>query len=96
MKNLIIATIIAVTAFSATPAFAWYRGGGGYGGYHGGWNGGGGWNRPYYGGYNRGWNNWGPAAGAALGLGILGGALATQQYYQRPVVPCDPYYNNCY
>lgn len=78
MKKL-IAAIVAL-ALLATPAQAWYRGGG-YG-----WRGpvynnynyyGGGWGR----GYGYGWGGYGAAAGIGLGLGLLGGAIASQQRY---------------
>ena len=85
---------IAVTALlvsSALPAAAEYyhRGGDGYGS-RGGWHGGG-------------WNGGDEAAlGFGLGLGLLGGALATVPYYAAPnyapapATPtgwywCDPY-----
>lgn len=99
MKKIIL-LFFALSFFisAATPAMAWYRGGnGGYGGY--GYRGTPNYyGRPAYGyggygyrgygyrGYN---NNWGLAAGLGLGLGLLGGALATQR--PRYMNCVDPY-----
>jgi hypothetical protein len=78
----------ALLAFSALPSFADHHGGG-HGGGSGGWHGGGGsWNGGGHGG-GSGWHGgghgggWGvrPAIGLGVGLGLLGGALATAPYY---------------
>src|SRR5690349_7761188 len=75
----------ALLACSAVPSFADSHGGG-HGGWHGGggnWNGGGwhggggGW---HHGGHGGGWG-FGPAICLGLGLGLLGGALASAPYY---------------
>jgi hypothetical protein len=83
MKKIIVA-ILAVAMLAATPAHAWYRGGGyGYGGYRPGWGGygyGGGWNRGW-GGY--GWGGYGAALGIGAGAALLGGALAAGAYSQQ-------------
>lgn len=55
------------------------------------------WRRGYgYNGYNGYNNNWGAAAGIGLGLGILGGAIAADQYYRNQQYYRNPYYNNPY
>lgn len=85
VKTLLsIITTIFIVAATVAPANAWYRNGygPGYRNYRPGYN---------YQGYN-GWNNnWGAAAGIGLGLGLLGGALATQQYQNNYRVCVDPY-----
>jgi hypothetical protein len=103
-KTLLAAiTVTALLVSSSLPAAAEYyqRGDDGYGsrgGWHGGsWSGGdGGWR-------GGGWNGGDEAAlGFGLGLGLLGGALATVPYYAAPnyapapAAPaswywCDPY-----
>src|SRR5204862_6408716 len=73
MVKTILAVITATVllASSAAPSSAQYRYRGGYG-YGGGWHGGG-------------WNGGnGAALGLGLGLGFLGGALATAPYYTAP------------
>lgn len=93
-KFLTLFAAIFLIAASVLPANAWYRSGPSGQGWHGGgWNGG---YRPSYwryGGYGyRGYNNnWGAAAGIGLGLGLLGGALAAQQYYNNYNICVDPY-----
>ena len=93
-KTLLAAiTVTALLVSSALPAFAEYyhRGGdygyGGGGGWHGGgWRGGdGGWR-------DGGWNGGeGAALGLGLGLGLLGGALATAPYYAAPYYAAPGY-----
>ena len=99
LKTLGVSTAALAIGISliATPASAaTWRGGGHGGGWHagGGWRGGGGnwrgggWRGGYYGGWNGGY--WGPGYGdygAALGLGLLGGALIASQ---------APYYGGAY
>jgi len=79
MVKTILAAITATVllASSAAPASAQYRYRGGYG--YGGWHGGG-----WYGGN-------GAALGLGLGLGFLGGALATAPYYTAPYYAAPGY-----
>lgn len=95
MKQLLsLITAIFIVAATVAPANAWYRGGyGGYGGWNGSYRPGWGYGGYGYRGYN---NNWGAAAGIGLGLGLLGGALATQQYYNNYRICVDPYYGTRY
>lgn len=66
MKSIITIILAAMLlTFSLTSAEAWYRGGYGYRGGY----------------YGRGWGGYGVAAGIGLGLGVLGGAIASQNYY---------------
>ena len=72
VKAILVAfTATVLLASSTVPSSAQYRYRGNYG-YGGGWHGGG-----WYGGN-------GAALGLGLGLGFLGGALATAPYYTAP------------
>jgi hypothetical protein len=74
VKTILVAlTATVLLASSAVPSSAQYRYRGNYG-YGGGWHGGG-----WYGGN-------GAALGLGLGLGFLGGALATAPYYAAPLL----------
>jgi len=92
-KTLLAAiTVTALLVSSALPAYAEYYhrgegyGYGGGGGWHGGrWSGNGGWR-------GGGWNGGdGAALGLGLGLGLLGGALATAPYYAAPYYAAPGY-----
>ena len=80
MVKTILAAITATVllASSAVPSSAQYRYRGNYG-YGGGWHGGG-----WYG-------DGGTALGLGLGLGFLGGALATAPYYAAPYYAAPGY-----
>lgn len=88
MKKVIaFGTLIALSLAIASPAQAWYRGWG----YGGGW--GPGWGYGGYG-YGMGYGGWGYGGyGAAMGVGmgaallggVIGGAIASQQYAPAPV-----------
>src|SRR5580693_5992178 len=80
MVKTILAALAAtvILASSAIPSSAQYRYRGNYG-YGGGWHGGG-----WYGGN-------GAALGLGLGLGFLGGALATAPYYAAPYYAAPGY-----
>lgn len=95
MKKIIAALVILGT-LAATPANAWYRGGGWGGGAYGARGNfnqynyyGGGWNRGYYGG------GYGAALGVAAGAAIIGGALGAissqPYYYNGPAGPAYGY-----
>lgn len=83
-KILTIISLVALLAATVSPAYAWRRGYGYRGGYYNGYG---------YRNYN---NNWGAAAGVGLGLGILGGAIAADQYYRNQQYYNNPYYGNPY
>jgi BA14K-like protein len=94
-----IATLALGLSLVATPVMArggggeFHAGGGGFhgGGFHGGggsaWRGGGGGWRGGYGGWGGGYGEGYGYGGAALGLGLLGGAIIGSQY---------PYYGSGY
>lgn len=104
---LALATFLAASL--ASPASAQWHGGGGHGGgmhgggggWHGGgggWHGGhGGWHGGGWHGGGGGWRRGGGWVGPAIGLGILGGALAGGAYYgyqpyYAPAYRCPPGY----
>ena len=79
VKTILVAlTATVLLASSAVPSSAQYRYRGNYG-YGGGWHGGG-----WHGGN-------GAALGLGLGLGFLGGALATAPYYAAPYYAAPGY-----
>ena len=73
IKRLLTLTAAAALLLGTTaPSFAAWRGGGSWHWHGGSWHG-----HVWHGG---GWV-WGPAVGAAVGLGVLGAAIASAPYY---------------